>query len=307
MREIDVICRHILERPRRHKGIGAPLINLSIICECKSLSGWNVLLVKGDRAFYENKVISHWLGHEENLEEIVESISQQTSYQRCDKNLLYSYFSTRAHPDHMQVAYPLVLLQPPVELIATSFRATKGGENERYRSNERETINPFWSAIRSVLSATKAAKIRAAKLSRSYTSDIKPFTRERSKLAHDLAFFCDAELLRRVFFHPVIFCKARLFNIDNDVLTEVRSARIFVRNLDFEFEYVDLVNLDGASSYIDATVSDFEKQAYRSISKTWDRLEVLQWQPAHDSNRLAHALGLTQRRRGGLARKTDSK
>jgi hypothetical protein len=42
-REIDVICRHMLNRPKRHDVNGAPLINMHVICECKSLSGWNIL------------------------------------------------------------------------------------------------------------------------------------------------------------------------------------------------------------------------------------------------------------------------
>jgi len=173
-REIDVICRHVLERPARHKGIGAPIINLSVICECKSLSGWNVLLSKGapNPLFgeFENRLIDHWSGHEEHVREIVELISQEPSYRNCDKNLLYSYFSRRAHPDDSQLAYHMRLLQPPVDLIVSAFRATKSG------TDEREKINPIWSAMQSVLSATKAAEARAVETMRSYTLEIKPYT-----------------------------------------------------------------------------------------------------------------------------------
>ena len=109
-----------------------------------------------------------------------------------------------------------------------------------------------------------------------------------------MAFFFDIELTRRVLFHPVIFCKARLFRIDDD-LKEVRSARLFVRNLDFQSRYVDLVRFDCAAEYIGAMVSDFDKQAHKAIRKTWDRLEELQWGPGQASAQLAQGLGFSKR------------
>jgi hypothetical protein len=58
-REIDVISRQVLQRPQRAKGIGAPLINLSIICECKSLSGHNIIFLPGEiESWYENRMVT---------------------------------------------------------------------------------------------------------------------------------------------------------------------------------------------------------------------------------------------------------
>lgn len=290
-REIDVISRHVLDRPIRHKGIGAPIINLSIICECKSLSGWNVLLLKGDfDSKHENRLMNHWSGYNSHLRNLVEEISQYPAYQNSNGNLLYSYYSRRAFPDEMELSYHMRLLQPSVDLIATAFRATKSG------ADERETINPLWSAIQSSLSATEAAKIRAVDTMKSYTTDFGPNVNKEIDLIHQNAFFFDTELTRRVFFHPVVFCKSRLFNIDQG-MNEVRSARIFVRDLDFEFKYVDFVNFDGAADYIDAMLRHFEKQSRKSIRRTWDRLEELEWQPGQASNQLVRALGQSRHSR----------
>lgn len=292
-REIDVISRHILERPRRQKNVGAPLINLSVICECKSLSGWNVLLQHGEREFHENMVGDHWSGHDERISELIELILSRPAYRKSDGHLLYSYYSHRAHPDNRQLTLDLKLLQPPVDLVATAYRATKSGAEEKPRLSDREIMNPIWSTIRSILSATKAVELSSSGATKSWT-DIKPYHLDKTRLAQDLAFFFDVELTRRVLFHPVIFCKARLFCIDDD-LKEVRSARLFVRNLDFQSRYVDLVRFDCAADYIGAMLSDFDKQAHKAIRKTWDRLEELHWQPGQASDRLAQALGFSKR------------
>lgn len=293
-REIDVICRHFLDRPLRRKGVGGPIINFSVISECKSLSGWNVILLKGDAhptfKEFENRVVDHWTGNEEYLRELIEQILQYPAFRNGDSNLLYSYYISRSHPDDMQLAYHMRLLQPPVDLVASAFRATKSG------TDERETNNPLWSAIQSVLSATKAAKIRAVDTMRSYTQDFSPRTNGSSEFVRNIAFSFDSEVTRRSFFHPIVFCKSRLFSLD-DEFADVRSARIIVRDLDFGLKYVDLVTLDGAADYIDSMLSHFEKQAYNSIRKTWDRLDALHWEPGQASNQLAKALGLSKRRR----------
>jgi hypothetical protein len=290
-REIDVMSRHLLTRPRRHEGLGMPLINLSILCECKSLSGWNVLLLKGKAQPLlekrEARIPYHWSGLEQHIRESIELISQDPAFHKCDRNLLHSYFYSRAYPDEKQLAYHMALLQPPVDLIATAFRATKGG------ADERESVNPIWSAIQSTLSATEAAKKQV--ISNTISTIVFPsYGYEPTEIAKQIAFFFDFELTRRVFFHPVVFCKSRIFSIDGD-LADVGSVRILVRDLDFDFKYVDLVRFDSAEAYIDTMLAHFEKQAYTSIRKTWDRLEDLQWEPGQASRRLSIALGVSRR------------
>jgi hypothetical protein len=226
-REIDVISRNVLERPRRQRNVvGAPLINLSIFCECKSLAGWNVLLAEGDvDKTYENRMICHWSGYEEHIREAVETLSQDPMCAACDKKLLYSYYNGRAYPDHRAIAYHhLHLAPPPVEMIATAFRETKSGNSGRSQGS----VNPFWGAVQSVLAATKAAEAESLARTRSYTIGTKSYSSGESDFVHNNAFFFDAELNRAVFLHPVVFCKLRLFRLTDRDAAEVRSARLYV-------------------------------------------------------------------------------
>jgi hypothetical protein len=291
-REIDVLSRHVLERPRRHRGVGGPIINISIICECKSLLGHNVILQKGDiDQFMDDGVTHHWLGREEHIRELVEIIGQESYYPKSNRKQLYSYYSGRAYPEGRAIAHSLRLEPPPVALSATAFRETKGGQ-----LNSQETASPLWSAIRSVLSATKAAEDRFFKTMRSYTSGRNPLAYELLELVKHDAFFFDAELLRLGCFHPVIFCKSRLFSLEANEVRDVQSIRLFIRNLDFQSRYVDIVNFDAAELYVDQMVSHFEKVSSSAIRKTWDKLESLNWTPGQAFAQLAKAVGATPKK-----------
>lgn len=289
-REIDVISRHILNRPRRHRGSGSPTIHLSTICECKSLSEWSILCRKGDMDWHENRLREHWSGYEEHIMQLIGKVSTAAPFKNCNKTKLFEYFLGRAYPDERELAYELCILQPPVDLIATAFRPTKGN------SKEREGNNPFWSAIQSLLSSTRAAEHRAVETMRSYTFDMNPLSDTASELTKYLAFFFDEQLTRRAFFHPVICCKSRLFDMDDD-FSEIGSARIFIRNIDFSYRYVDVVNFSKFDAYIETALASFEKQSYKSIRRTWDRLAALHWAPGQSSGELSHALGLGTRRK----------
>ena len=294
-REIDVICRHVFQQRVHESAIGAPLINLSVICECKSLSGWNILLQKGGRDWHEIRMVPMWSGYEDHTKEIVEQIVSDPFFGACNPNALYSYYVERAFPDGLALVHELDLIQPPVSLIANSFRPTKGGRHEQNRG-DRDASNPVWNAMRSVLDATTAIKERSLAVTKSYTMDYKPYATDRRSLLRNFAFFYDAELARREMVHPIVFCKARLFEL-TDSIVEVPSARVFVRSLEFDHDYVDIVNYDHAKSYIGAMVADFEKQATKSLRKTSKRFAELKWQPGQQEAKLAKALGLSNRPR----------
>src|SRR5690348_9955909 len=88
-REIDVISRHVLERPKPYRSIGAPIINLFVICECKSLSGHNLIFLKGEPdRLLDDHVTHHWLGHEKHIEELVKIIGQEPYYPKPDRRQL---------------------------------------------------------------------------------------------------------------------------------------------------------------------------------------------------------------------------
>ena len=215
-REIDVISRPVLQRPRRYRGTGAPIINLSVICECKSLSGQSLILVKDTPdQILDNRISDHWLGYERHIRELVEIIEQGSYIPKLNKRQLYSYYSSRAYPAGRAIAYNLRLEPPPVALNATAFRETKGGQIRERETDSKGTASPLWSAVRSVLSAAKAAENRSASTTRSYTSGRNPYAYDALELVKHDAFFFDAELLRVSCFHPIIFCKSRIYSLVN--------------------------------------------------------------------------------------------
>jgi hypothetical protein len=288
-REIDVFCRHLLDRPRRHKGTGAPIINLHVICECKSLSAYNILFIEGERERHvDDRLVNHWSGYEKNIREMIDSISGKPPYLDSDIRKLYRYFSDRAYPppEEREISFLLRLYPPPNGFTATSFRETKGhDEAER-------TASPLWGAIRSVISATKAAQFRSEQTTRSYTSERNPHMDEPSVLIKQDAFLFDAELMRRVLFHPIVFCRSRLFKLTEDDIEEVDTVRLIVSNFDFSSRYVDIVRFDAAKSYIEGMISHFETTAESAVRKTWNRLSLANWHPGQASADLARAAGL---------------
>jgi hypothetical protein len=291
-REIDVLCRHVLDRPKRHKDAAAPFINLDVICECKSLSAHNILFVEGqsDRDA-DDRLTNHWSGYEENVQEMIDSISQRPPYLKSDIKKLHRYFSERAYPppSQIEITFPLRLKPPAHNFLAAGFRETKGGdESERLSS-------PLWGAIQSVISATKAAEFSSKETTRSYISGRNPHMLEPSDLIEQDAIIFDIELLRRVLFHPIVFCKSRLFKLVEHDIEEVETARLIVSHLDFSNRYVDIVRFDAAKTYIDDMISHFEKTAASAIRKTWDRISDVDWSPGQASPELARAAGLLKR------------
>lgn len=302
-REIDVLSRHVLQHPKRGRKTGRPLINLSVISECKSLSDQSLIFLKGhvnDR-LGENRLAEQWLT-ETYIVELIEKFARESYYPELNKRQLYSYFIDRAYPDGGAISQYLRLQPPPVTLIANTFRETKGGHT---RDNDgRGTPSPIWNAIRSVLSAVKAAEERHIDAMRSYLSGRNPHAYELPELVKYDAFFFDTEVLRVGCFHPVVFCKSRLFCLEESELREVDSTRLFIRNLDFSTRYVDIVSFNSADSYIAAMISHFEKSSLNAIRRTRERLEFLDWSAGQAFTELAKAVGLRpspRRKRRGSA------
>jgi len=296
-REIDVLSHHALLRPQRYRGTGGPKINISILCECKSLSGHNLVLLRGNPdPLFERHVRNHWSGEEQHIRELVAVIGQTPYYSQLSKKELYSYYGKRAYPEGRGIAYQLRLRPPPVALVANAFRETKGGQVRGKELDDQGTASPLWSAIRSVLSATRAAENRFLAAMRSNISDRNPHTYDVQELVENDAFFFDAELVRAGCFHSVIFCKSKLFSLEETEITDVQSARLFIRNLDLDSRYVDIVNFDAAEAYIDRMISHFEKASSNAIRKTWDTLESLNWEPGQAFAELGKATGAPLKR-----------
>lgn len=293
-REIDVLSRHVLQLPKQRGSTGVPLINLSVIAECKSLSDQSLIFLKGnvDDKLGENRLVDRWLT-ERDIVEVLEAFAQESYYPKLNKRQLYSYFIDRVYPKGGAISQHLRLQPPSVTLIANTFRETKGGQNRDHDS--RGTASPIWSAIRSVLSAIKAAEARYTHAMRSYISGRNPYAYDPTDLVKYDAFFFDAEVLRVGCFHPIIFCKSRLFCLEGGEVREVDSARLFIRNLDFSSRYVDIVSFNSAESYIAGMISHFEKSSQNAIRKTRERLEALDWSAGQEFAELATAVGLTSK------------
>jgi hypothetical protein len=76
---------------------------------------------------------------------------------------------------------------------------------------------------------------------------------------------------------------------------EINSARLRVKDLDFGARCVDIVRFDYAHVYIKSMITNFEKQAYKSIRNTWNRFEELGWQPGQSTKILAKAFGISRK------------
>ena len=255
------------------------------------LSGHNLIFLKDDtERSITDDVIHPWLGHGRQIIEIVETVARNAHYPNVNKRALYSYYSGRAYADGRAITYNLRLPPPPIGLIAATFRETKGG-HVRDKDEGQAVASPFWSAVRSVLSASRAMEARFIETMRSYTSDRSPYGFDLKELIQSDAFFFDAELMRMGCIHPVIFCKSKLFSLEGDQIQNIQSARLYIRNLDFESRYVDIVGFDAATTYVDQLTSHFEKTSSNAIRTTWNTLESLDWKPGQASEKLAKAVG----------------
>lgn len=292
-REVDVLSSHFLDRPRRYKGIGAPIINVHHVCECKSLSGTNAIVVDGVLDWPErDRTIEYWIGYSEFLSEAASTLASSASFPTANRSAIYSYFSQRAYPDERAIAFELSLNPPAHKYLAGAFRETKAGDLRR-SSEGRSGGNPLWSAIQSVLSAAEAVRLHS--ISR-LTEMIDSFA-EGAFDVESFAFSFDAELLRRVLIRPVVFCRARLLRLDGNKINDIDSIRLSIRGLSSEHKFVDIVHIDAAEAYIQDSAHHFEASSKVAIKKVWTLLEEIDWQPGSAHQQLAEATGVAPRRR----------
>jgi hypothetical protein len=227
-REIDVYAAQTFDRPKRHTGTGIPLINMNVFCECKSLTGSNILLSQGALPKHsKNTVVDYWVGWDD-LRKIVLEIAEQTNINEHAKiKALYDYALGRAYPDGGKaLSYAITMLPPPVDLIARAFRETKSGKIDSDHTPDQSRINPLWNAIQSVFSAVAAAKTHSRDTTLSYIQQEFRF-QSVDEFIGLTAFFLDAELLRSGFFHPFVVLNARLWHLNENQLDEVETARLY--------------------------------------------------------------------------------
>ena len=281
LREIDVFAEQVLKRPERYKGIGGPLINIHVFCECKSLRNSNIIFsgtIPPSRR--ESRMQHYWIGVDDDMRHLVRNIAKEIrNLQSRQVQSLYEYFCDRAYHGEFGVAHALKLTAPPVDLVATAFRETKGGEDMHAAKSGEDRISPFWSAIRSSLSAVEASSKRSRETCLEWIETEGFSFINHAKSVERVAFFFDAELMRMHYFHPIIILEAKLWNLRKERLEEVKSARLFIRSIDGKNAFVDVVSRASAAAYIGDTVAHFTKTSRRSILNTWNLLDTLDWEP----------------------------
>jgi hypothetical protein len=291
-REIDVYSQQLFDKPRKREGIGAPIINMAIYCECKSLHNSNILFSPDEVDEHDNIGVSnYWVGYEHELAGVVDKLASEYALtERRDIRALYDHVVGRAYPGGIAVLAPTHFPPPPVDVIATAFRETKGGRE----SAEQGKISPAWGAVRSGLSAVDGGLARARYLSLDYVhASLPPYAPEKERV-DQTSFFLDAELSRSTYLHPFVLLGAKLWALRDVEVSEVKSARIIVSGIGSETRYVDVVNEDHLDQYMHDMTSHFEAVAKTHIERLWDRIDETGWFPGAASTELLAVLRITE-------------
>jgi hypothetical protein len=304
LREMDVFGIQTFDKPSKIKEAGAPIINLDLNCECKSLPGVNVLFLPDNaRDMFGLEGEPFWLGREPEI--VIANITERARITEHDKiKQLYDYITSRAFPNgERAINADVSMSPPPVDVTAWSFRETRGGKQTDEQLSERSQTTPVWNAIRAALDASQAARRKARETSIDWVSgpDLKFF--KTADFARSTAFFLDSELFRTAFFHSFVVLDARLWRADSNSLTEINSARLYVSTIDHENNYVDVINSSFIQQYINSMVNHYEKASRRSISKQWKLIKEIGWWPGQAEKKLLEILRLKPKKRAVRSRK----
>lgn len=292
LREIDVVAKTLFNKPEVHDGIGSPVVNLNVICECKDLKGSNILFFDAGSHSSMLRPQHYWIGEDVETKRIVQQIAKVLEISSMsDLNALYDYFVERAYANKGRAfRYDLRDYLPVVDVTAQAFRETKGGTLAENEKTEGLKSNPMWNAVRSVTSAMEAFEQSARDISQEYlTINELPFWSFKDIASH-IAFAFDTQLARYVIFHPVVISKAKLWKVDQEAILEVSSARIVTKGMDADWKYVDIVNEDAFEDYIRKAAKIVKSKAERSNSALNKIFRRLNWSPAQKEDVLSAIL-----------------
>ena len=73
-------------------------------------------------------------------------------------------------------------------------------------------------------------------------------------------------------------------------LKEIDSVRVYLKNIDGDSFYVDIVSEKAALTYLSSMCSEFERNSRRSISRLWRDIDGLVWEPGQKENELKEAI-----------------
>jgi hypothetical protein len=292
IREIDVHASKVFDRPRRRRGIGAPLIHFEAFCECKSWNGSNIIFEASQTPESYQYTQEYWVGSEPELRKIVSAITEDAKLNEPARiQALYNYFVDRAYINGgKSFRHFVVMPLPPTDLVSQAYRETKSGKISDENQAEGKKTNPSWNAILSTLSATRAAEVRTRRsiLSSLDTDDIK-FLGIKSFL-EGASFFFDAELMRYVFFHPFIVHNAKMWNLREGELSQVGSVRLFISNINGAMSYVDFVSEEKSEEYVKRLAAHSSASARKSILRLWQIIDALGWSPGQAEKLLTEVI-----------------
>jgi hypothetical protein len=92
-----------------------------------------------------------------------------------------------------------------------------------------------------------------------------------------IAYFLDQEILRVTYYYPILFTHARMWRLEDGKSREIEAARLYVSNIDFSSEYIDIVNIQGAQQYIRDITGYVDRSITQYLSSHVRKLKKLKW------------------------------
>lgn len=302
LREIDIHARkYVSDDSRMRKGTNAPLVDLSLFVECKSLAGKNIIFTVDDEPEYNHGLDRYWVGYDEEIRLILNTMADALSIEAIDsKRMLYRYLTKQAYDIIPASDLPTQLPSPSVDIVSRSFRETRDGTSKEKDTQNGESV--VWKAALRLFSAIDAGKKFARERCISTIADKDAVVyRNDNQFIDFVGFFLGAEINRNVYFHPILAIKSKLWAIMEDGLNEIRSCRVFFDRIDWKLRYVDIVSDDYLDNYIKDLSISSEKSARDLIAKQWACIEEYGWSSDRSIKKL-HKI-LTKIRSHALDRK----
>jgi hypothetical protein len=282
LREIDVYALRTFHVPRLKKFIGAPLVNVHLICECKTLSGSNVIVVPSRTKQNFKRVLKFWIGYNDNIRQISSLIYKAFQIGNVSsKKEIYDFLLNKAYPHEEQfVSSPIGaavnISLPKVDVECNIFRETKSG------AELKEGESSVWRTTQSLFSSTDAIFKSEKERFHNNFEDSNLEVDNVAEVASWAAFMAFENLLRQSYFHPFLVTKAKIWTLEENGVVPVESARIFVSGLFRNDEYlnnryIDIVQYEHASRYLENMVSVIQREANLSLKKLANYVESSGW------------------------------
>jgi hypothetical protein len=252
-REIDVAARQFW---RRSTSAGERDAVISLIVECKSIKGWNLLFYPARPLKRHDRRSEYWFGAEIEFhpDRIVAALSgagmsvEEISHTR---ELLRIQLINRSADDRW-----FILDVPSPKERATAFRETnvESEKDEIDKSVLWRAMQATQSALNSILHSSFEASIANIKLGlllEEYNPANKPVA---------AALWAFKELQRTSHFHPVVVVEAPLRVLAGATLRKVPWLRLEQRMFSAEDDrWVDVVNVEAFATYAAYISREYEK------------------------------------------------